>query len=209
MFLLKCFSSFSDWTVSSLQPHQSLFSGHSQCPNQQGAVLCSPAWPKESRSRIWSGWRTVKSWCLDTTSDWPTTTGTRCYKRIGSQIQTQHNLPPPVFLCSTLVLTRISSEDEAIYQCIAENSAGTNQASARLAVAMVKDLPAAPEGLTATPLSTNALHISWREPPPNVTDSIIGYVLHLRKIGGWCHCTHTAHTSTHTHTYAETFSQMH
>uniref|UniRef100_A0A674NHT2 Si:ch211-57n23.4 n=2 Tax=Takifugu rubripes TaxID=31033 RepID=A0A674NHT2_TAKRU len=84
---------------------------------------------------------------------------------------------------STLVLTRISSEDEAIYQCIAENSAGTNQASARLAVAMVKDLPAAPEGLTATPLSTNTLHISWREPPPNVTDGIIGYVLHIRKIG--------------------------
>lgn len=87
-------------------------------------------------------------------------------------------------LCSTLVLTRISSEDEAIYQCIAENSAGTNQASARLAVAQAKDLPAAPEGLTATTLSTNSLHVSWREPLANVTDSIIGYVLHIRRIGG-------------------------
>uniref|UniRef100_A0A4W6CTS2 Immunoglobulin superfamily DCC subclass member 3 n=1 Tax=Lates calcarifer TaxID=8187 RepID=A0A4W6CTS2_LATCA len=84
---------------------------------------------------------------------------------------------------STLALTRISSTDEAIYQCIAENSAGTNQASARLAVAQAKDLPAAPQGLTASALSTNALQITWSQPPSNVTDSIIGYVLHIRKIG--------------------------
>ncbi|KAK5854513.1 hypothetical protein PBY51_004700 [Eleginops maclovinus] len=84
---------------------------------------------------------------------------------------------------STLALTRISSEDEAIYQCIAENSAGTNQASARLAVAQPKDLPSAPHGLTASPLTTNSLQISWIQPLPNVTDSIIGYVLHIRKIG--------------------------
>ncbi|KAI3358058.1 hypothetical protein L3Q82_002967 [Scortum barcoo] len=83
----------------------------------------------------------------------------------------------------TLALTRISSEDEAIYQCIAENSAGTNQASARLAVAQAKDLPAAPQGLTASVLSTNALQITWIQPPADVTDSIIGYVLHIRKIG--------------------------
>ncbi|KAF1381205.1 hypothetical protein PFLUV_G00151170 [Perca fluviatilis] len=84
---------------------------------------------------------------------------------------------------STLALTRISSEDEAIYQCIAENSAGTNQASARLAVGQAKDLPAAPQGLTAIGLSTIALQITWNQPPANVTDSIIGYVLHIRKIG--------------------------
>ncbi|XP_042362968.1 immunoglobulin superfamily DCC subclass member 3 [Plectropomus leopardus] len=84
---------------------------------------------------------------------------------------------------STLALTRISSDDEAIYQCIAENSAGTNQASARLAVAQAKDLPAAPEGLKASVLSTNALQITWSQPPAEVTESIIGYVLHIRKIG--------------------------
>ncbi|XP_051812056.1 immunoglobulin superfamily DCC subclass member 3 [Acanthochromis polyacanthus] len=84
---------------------------------------------------------------------------------------------------STLALTRITSEDEAIYQCIAENSAGTNQASARLAVAQAKDLPAAPQGLKASSLSTNALQITWSQPPANVTETIIGYVLHIRKIG--------------------------
>ncbi|XP_045913802.1 immunoglobulin superfamily DCC subclass member 3 [Micropterus dolomieu] len=84
---------------------------------------------------------------------------------------------------STLALTRISSEDEAIYQCIAENSAGTNQASARLAVAQAKDLPGPPQDLTASILSTNALQVTWSQPPANITDSIIGYVLHIRKIG--------------------------
>ncbi|XP_029370732.1 immunoglobulin superfamily DCC subclass member 3 [Echeneis naucrates] len=84
---------------------------------------------------------------------------------------------------STLALTRISSEDEAIYQCIAENSAGTNQASARLAVAQPKDLPTAPQSLNASALTTTALQITWNEPSSNVTDSIIGYVLYIRKIG--------------------------
>lgn len=88
--------------------------------------------------------------------------------------------------CSTLALTRISSEDEAIYQCIAENSAGTNQASARLAVTQAKDLPPAPQGLVASPVSTSTLQITWSSPSSGSTD-IIGYVLHIRKIGGELH----------------------
>uniref|UniRef100_A0A3B5LQ05 Immunoglobulin superfamily DCC subclass member 3 n=1 Tax=Xiphophorus couchianus TaxID=32473 RepID=A0A3B5LQ05_9TELE len=84
---------------------------------------------------------------------------------------------------STLALTRISSDDEAIYQCIAENSAGTNQASARLAVAQAKDLPAAPQGLMASALSINTLQMTWSPPPISIADSIIGYVLHIRKLG--------------------------
>ncbi|TSK31404.1 Immunoglobulin superfamily DCC subclass member 3 [Bagarius yarrelli] len=84
---------------------------------------------------------------------------------------------------STLAVTRITSEDEAIYQCIAENSAGTNQASARLAVSLATELPDSPQGLKATPLSKNTLQLSWIQPPIEVTDSIIGYVLHVRKIG--------------------------
>ncbi|TSX16988.1 Immunoglobulin superfamily DCC subclass member 3 [Bagarius yarrelli] len=59
---------------------------------------------------------------------------------------------------STLAVTRITAEDEAIYQCIAENSAGTNQASARLA-------------------------LSWNQPESHVSDNIIGYVLHIRMLG--------------------------
>ncbi|XP_076863907.1 immunoglobulin superfamily DCC subclass member 3 [Brachyhypopomus gauderio] len=84
---------------------------------------------------------------------------------------------------STLAVTRITPEDEAIYQCIAENSAGTNQASARLAVSLAKELPDSPQALKATALSKSSLQLSWSQPPGQVTDSIIGYVLHIRKIG--------------------------
>lgn len=81
-------------------------------------------------------------------------------------------------------MTRITPEDEAIYQCIAENTAGTNQASARLAVSVSNDLPQAPQDLTATPLSTTSLQITWAQPAPEITDGVIGYVLHIRMMGG-------------------------
>ncbi|KAG1942887.1 immunoglobulin superfamily DCC subclass [Pimephales promelas] len=84
---------------------------------------------------------------------------------------------------STLAVTRVTAEDEAIYQCIAENSAGTNQASARLSVSQSAQFPEAPEELTATPLSTSSLRIRWKQPEPRATDAIIGYVLHIRKLG--------------------------
>ncbi|MEQ2216276.1 hypothetical protein XENOCAPTIV_013548 [Xenoophorus captivus] len=80
----------------------------------------------------------------------------------------------------------VSGYDEAIYQCIAENSAGTNQASARLAVVRAKDLPAAPQGLIASAVSINTLQITWSNPPSSITDNIIGYILHIRKLGGEC-----------------------
>ncbi|XP_028836104.1 immunoglobulin superfamily DCC subclass member 3 isoform X2 [Denticeps clupeoides] len=84
---------------------------------------------------------------------------------------------------STLAVTRITPDDEAIYQCIAESSAGTNQASARLAVSISSDLPDVPQDLTATPLSTTSLQLSWSQPTHSATDSIIGYVLHIRMLG--------------------------
>lgn len=89
-------------------------------------------------------------------------------------------------LCSTLAVTRITAEDEAIYQCIAENSAGTNQASARLAVSqsLESPLPEAPQDLTATPLTHTSLQLSWNQPESHVPDNIIGYVLHIRMLGG-------------------------
>ncbi|KAB5586931.1 hypothetical protein PHYPO_G00007190 [Pangasianodon hypophthalmus] len=86
---------------------------------------------------------------------------------------------------STLAVTRITAEDEAIYQCIAENSAGTNQASARLAVSQSPEnpLPEAPQDLTATPLTHTSLQLSWNQPESHVSDNIIGYVLHIRMLG--------------------------
>ncbi|XP_059194995.1 immunoglobulin superfamily DCC subclass member 3-like [Centropristis striata] len=84
---------------------------------------------------------------------------------------------------TTLAITRITADDEAIYQCIAENSAGTNQASARLAISQGAELPEAPAGLQATPLSTSSLQLSWDPPSELASQQIIGYVIHVRRLG--------------------------
>ncbi|XP_047455016.1 immunoglobulin superfamily DCC subclass member 3-like [Mugil cephalus] len=84
---------------------------------------------------------------------------------------------------TTLAITRIVPHDEAIYQCIAENSAGTNQASARLSISQGPELPEAPAGLRASALSSSSLQLTWDRPTEDGGESIIGYVLHIRRLG--------------------------
>lgn len=92
---------------------------------------------------------------------------------------------------STLMLVRVSSEDEAIYQCVAENSTGSNQASASLAVTGDPEPPLAPRGLQAMAVSSSAIGVSWEAPPSD--RAVIGYALPLRcpsglwevGVGGW------------------------
>ncbi|XP_060892953.1 immunoglobulin superfamily DCC subclass member 3 [Labrus mixtus] len=81
---------------------------------------------------------------------------------------------------STLTIYGISQDDEAIYQCIAENSAGSTQASARLTVLWADGLPGVPSNVQAEALSPTTIQVSWREPDQNTQD-IIGYVLHIRR----------------------------
>ncbi|XP_017260204.1 immunoglobulin superfamily DCC subclass member 3 [Kryptolebias marmoratus] len=81
---------------------------------------------------------------------------------------------------STLMIHSISQEDEAIYQCIAENSAGSTQASARLTVLWADGLPGVPSHVRAEALSPTTIQVSWSEPEQNTQD-IIGYVLHIRR----------------------------
>ncbi|XP_067395426.1 immunoglobulin superfamily DCC subclass member 3-like [Emydura macquarii macquarii] len=94
----------------------------------------------------------------------------------GESLQLTHNN-------STLMIRQLVQADEGIYQCVAENSAGTKQASARLAVTQPTELPSAPQGVRATALSPTSLQLSWQQPPPEVTHGIIGYVLHVRRAG--------------------------
>ncbi|KAK5935372.1 hypothetical protein CgunFtcFv8_020740 [Champsocephalus gunnari] len=81
---------------------------------------------------------------------------------------------------STLTIYGVSQDDEAIYQCIAENSAGSTQASARLTVLGANGLPGVPSQVRAEALSPSNIQVSWRKPVQNTQD-IIGYVLHIRK----------------------------
>lgn len=85
--------------------------------------------------------------------------------------------------CSTLTISGIGPEDEAIYQCVAENSAGSSQASARLTVLWAEGLPGPPRNVRAVSVSSTEVRVSWSEPLAN-TKEIIGYVLHIRKAAG-------------------------
>ncbi|MXQ91752.1 hypothetical protein E5288_WYG004559 [Bos mutus] len=80
----------------------------------------------------------------------------------------------------TLTISGIGPEDEAIYQCVAENSAGSSQASARLTVLWAEGLPGPPLNVQAVSVSSTEVRVSWTEPLVN-TREIIGYVLHIRK----------------------------
>ncbi|XP_013374500.1 PREDICTED: immunoglobulin superfamily DCC subclass member 3, partial [Chinchilla lanigera] len=81
---------------------------------------------------------------------------------------------------STLTILGIGPEDEAIYQCVAENSAGSSQASARLTVLWAEGLPGPPRNVRAASVSSTEVRVSWSEPLVN-TKEIIGYVLHIRR----------------------------
>ncbi|KAF7471011.1 Hypothetical predicted protein [Marmota monax] len=81
---------------------------------------------------------------------------------------------------STLTISGIGPEDEAIYQCVAENSAGSSQASARLTVLWAEGLPGPPRNVQAVSVSSTEVRVSWSEPMVN-TKEIIGYVLHIRR----------------------------
>ncbi|XP_053320100.1 immunoglobulin superfamily DCC subclass member 3 isoform X2 [Spea bombifrons] len=82
---------------------------------------------------------------------------------------------------SSLTISGISQEDEAIYQCIAQNSAGSSQASARLSVLWAEGLPGPPQNIRAATVSSTSIQVSWSEPLEN-TQEIIGYVVHIRKM---------------------------
>ncbi|XP_053127653.1 immunoglobulin superfamily DCC subclass member 3 isoform X2 [Hemicordylus capensis] len=81
---------------------------------------------------------------------------------------------------STLTIYGISQADEAIYQCIAENSAGSTQASARLTVLWADGLPGPPQKVKAVTVTATTIQVLWSEPLQN-TQEIIGYVLHIRR----------------------------
>lgn len=104
---------------------------------------------------------------------------------------------------STLTIYGVTQDDEAIYQCIAENSAGSTQASARLTVLWADGLPGVPTGVRAEVLSPTSIQVSWNEPTQNTQD-IIGYVLHIRKTAG----RKTAYEPKHTHKHPRIKSNL-
>ncbi|XP_078097449.1 immunoglobulin superfamily DCC subclass member 4 isoform X2 [Mustelus asterias] len=83
----------------------------------------------------------------------------------------------------SLVINQIGLEDAAYYQCIAENRIGMACTTAKLAVTVREGLPSAPKSVSATPLTSAAVLVSWERPEHN-SEQIIGFSLHYQKAVG-------------------------
>ncbi|XP_062318529.1 protogenin B-like [Osmerus eperlanus] len=84
---------------------------------------------------------------------------------------------------SKLVITQIIPEDDAIYQCLAENEQGSVLSLARLIVVMSEDRPSAPRNVHAETISSSAILLAWERPLYN-TDKVIAYSVHYMKAEG-------------------------
>uniref|UniRef100_A0A8C7HHD3 Protogenin n=1 Tax=Oncorhynchus kisutch TaxID=8019 RepID=A0A8C7HHD3_ONCKI len=84
---------------------------------------------------------------------------------------------------SKLVITQITTEDDAIYQCVAENEQGSVLSLARLIVVMSEDRPSAPRNIHAETISSSAILLAWERPIYNA-DKVIAYSVHYMKAEG-------------------------
>ncbi|CAM5087390.1 unnamed protein product [Natator depressus] len=84
---------------------------------------------------------------------------------------------------SKLVINQIIPEDDAIYQCMAENSQGSILSRARLTVVMSEDRPSAPCNVHAETMSSSAILLAWERPLYN-SDKVIAYSVHYMKAEG-------------------------
>ncbi|XP_015256013.1 PREDICTED: protogenin-like [Cyprinodon variegatus] len=82
-----------------------------------------------------------------------------------------------------LVITQIIPEDDAIYQCMAENEQGSVLSLARLIVVMSEDRPSAPRNIHAETISSSAILLAWERPLYNA-DKVIAYSIHYMKAEG-------------------------
>ncbi|XP_044294474.1 protogenin [Varanus komodoensis] len=84
---------------------------------------------------------------------------------------------------SKLVINQIIPEDDAIYQCMAENSQGSILSRARLTVVLSEDRPSAPCNVHAETMSSSAILLAWERPLYN-SDKVIAYSVHYMKAEG-------------------------
>ncbi|XP_063170395.1 protogenin [Candoia aspera] len=84
---------------------------------------------------------------------------------------------------SKLVINQIIPEDDAIYQCVAENSQGSVLSRARLTVVLSEDRPSAPCNVHAETMSSSAILLAWERPLYN-SDKVIAYSVHYMKAEG-------------------------
>ncbi|XP_067292359.1 protogenin B isoform X2 [Pseudorasbora parva] len=84
---------------------------------------------------------------------------------------------------SKLVITQIIPEDDAFYQCQAENSQGSVVSTSRLIVVLSEDRPSAPRSVHAETISSSAILLAWERPQYNAV-KVIAYSIHYMKSEG-------------------------
>lgn len=84
---------------------------------------------------------------------------------------------------SKLVINQIIPEDDAIYQCQAENDQGSVLSTAKLIVVMSEDRPSAPRNIRADTVSSSAILLAWERPLYN-SEKVIAYSVHYMKAEG-------------------------
>ncbi|KAK1158196.1 protogenin A [Acipenser oxyrinchus oxyrinchus] len=84
---------------------------------------------------------------------------------------------------SKLVINQIIPEDDAIYQCMAENDQGSILSMARLIVVMSEDRPSTPRNVRPETVSSSAILLAWDRPLYN-SDKVIAYSVHYMKAEG-------------------------
>uniref|UniRef100_A0A9J8BUK6 Protogenin homolog b (Gallus gallus) n=1 Tax=Cyprinus carpio carpio TaxID=630221 RepID=A0A9J8BUK6_CYPCA len=82
-----------------------------------------------------------------------------------------------------LVITQIIPEDDAFYQCQAENSQGSVVSTSRLIVVLSEDRPSDPRNVHAETISSSAILLAWEKPQYN-TNKVIAYSIHYMKSEG-------------------------
>lgn len=84
------------------------------------------------------------------------------------------------------MVNQIIPEDDAIYQCQADNDQGSVLAMARLIVVMSEDRPSVPRNIRADTVSSSAILLAWEKPLYN-SDKVIAYSVHYMKAEGETH----------------------
>lgn len=89
----------------------------------------------------------------------------------------------PSLCTSKLVITQIIPEDDAFYQCLAENSQGSVVSTSRLIVVQSENRPSAPRNIHAETISSSAILLAWERPQYNA-NKVIAYSIHYMKSEG-------------------------
>lgn len=91
------------------------------------------------------------------------------------------------FFADSLMLYHTTVDDSGYYQCLAENGAGWVLSLARIVVQPRKDAPPPPYNVTAEPLTSSSINVTWQvEPPPEPVPalSLLAFTVHTHRTDG-------------------------